>query len=117
MAQTQRLTSARTVRQATWIQNIYSFVSVIIGICVGVAVRYVRRLKYIAVAGTLLFVLAFGLLYRYRGGVESHELAGLIGAEVILGVAGEPISPSPRPFSSPPPRLLPCISPGPGLII
>lgn len=51
-------------------------------------VRYVRRLKYFAVAGTLLFVLAFGLLYRYRGGVETHELAGLVGAEVILGVAG-----------------------------
>ena len=54
----------------------------------GIVVRYVRRLKYFAVAGTLLFVLAFGLLYRYRGGVETHELAGLVGAEVILGVAG-----------------------------
>lgn len=79
---------SRTIRHATWIQNIYTFVSVVIGITVGIAVRYVRHLKYFAVAGTLLFVLAFGLLYRYRGGVETHELAGLIGAEVILGVAG-----------------------------
>lgn len=55
---------------------------------VGVIVRYVRHLKYFAVAGTLLFVLAFGLLYRYRGGTETHQLAGLVGAEVVLGVAG-----------------------------
>jgi SIT family siderophore-iron:H+ symporter-like MFS transporter len=76
------------VREATWIQNIYSFVSVITGILVGIAVRYVRHLKYFAVAGTLLFVLAFGLLYKYRGGTESHILAGLVAAEVVLGIAG-----------------------------
>jgi SIT family siderophore-iron:H+ symporter-like MFS transporter len=27
-------------------------------------------------------------LYKYRGGTESHILAGLIGAEVVLGIAG-----------------------------
>jgi SIT family siderophore-iron:H+ symporter-like MFS transporter len=80
--------TGRPVKEATWIQNIYSFVSVITGVVVGVIVRYVRRLKYFAVAGTLLFVLAFGLLYRYRGGTETHQLAGLVGAEVVLGVAG-----------------------------
>lgn len=85
---TLRVAFNQTIRRATWIQNIYTFVSVVIGCLVGLAVRYVRRLKYFAVAGTLLFVLAFGLLYRYRGGVETHELAGLVGAEVILGVAG-----------------------------
>lgn len=76
------------MKEATWIGNIYSFVSVVTGITVGIVVRYIRHLKYIAVAGTLLFVLAFGLLYKYRSGTETHVLAGLVGAEVVLGVAG-----------------------------
>lgn len=88
------------MKEATWIQNIYSFVSVVTGISVGVAVRYIRHLKYFAVAGTLLFVLAFGLLYKYRGGTESHVLAGLVGAEVVLGIAGGLVSSSRQKYIS-----------------
>ncbi|WVR08388.1 hypothetical protein IAU60_005443 [Kwoniella sp. DSM 27419] len=76
------------IKSATRIQNIYSFCSVVVGVILGLVIRRVRRLKWFIVAGTLLFVLAFGLLIRYRGGYSTSDLAGLIGAEVILGIAG-----------------------------
>ncbi|ODO10341.1 hypothetical protein I350_00936 [Cryptococcus amylolentus CBS 6273] len=78
----------RDIISATRVTSIYSFVSVVIGVCLGFVVRYVRRLKWFIVAGTLLFVLAFGLLIRYRGGYSPADFAGLVAAEVILGIAG-----------------------------
>ncbi|WVF68087.1 hypothetical protein IAT40_002850 [Kwoniella sp. CBS 6097] len=85
---TLRLAFDQNITSATRIQNIYSFCSVVIGIALGLVIRRVRRLKWFIVAGTLLFVLAFGLLIRYRGGYSVAALAGLIGAEVVLGIAG-----------------------------
>ncbi|OCF41266.1 MFS transporter, SIT family, siderophore-iron:H+ symporter [Kwoniella heveanensis CBS 569] len=85
---TLRLAFDQNVTSATRIQNVYSFCSVVIGIVLGLVIRRVRRLKWFIVAGTLLFVLAFGLLIRYRGGYSVADLAGLIGAEVVLGIAG-----------------------------
>jgi SIT family siderophore-iron:H+ symporter-like MFS transporter len=76
------------IESATRVQNIYSFCSVVVGFTLGLVVRYVRRLKYFIVAGTLLFLMAFGLLYRYRGGSSINDFAGLVAAEVILGIAG-----------------------------
>lgn len=79
----------RSVESATRIQNIYSVVQTVIGLLVGFLVRKIRILKPFVVAGGLTFVLAYGLLYRYRGGHSDGELAGVIGAEVVLGVAGK----------------------------
>ncbi|OXB39350.1 hypothetical protein LQV05_000779 [Cryptococcus neoformans] len=78
----------RDIISATRVQNIYSFTSVVIGVCLGLIIRKVRRLKWFIVAGTLLFVLAFGLLIRYRGGYSVSDFAGLVAAEVVLGIAG-----------------------------
>ena len=79
----------RDVTSATRVTNVYSFVSVITGVCLGLVVRKVRRLKWFVVAGTCFFVLAFGLLLRYRGGSSTADFAGIIAGEVILGIAGE----------------------------
>ncbi|WWC92118.1 uncharacterized protein L201_007072 [Kwoniella dendrophila CBS 6074] len=78
----------RDITSATRVQNIYSFCSVVVGVALGLVIRYVRRLKWFIVSGTLLFVLAFGLLIRYRGGFSASDFAGLVGAEVVLGIAG-----------------------------
>ncbi|WRT68181.1 uncharacterized protein IL334_005156 [Kwoniella shivajii] len=78
----------RDVTSATRVQNIYSFCSVVVGIALGLVIRYVRRLKWFIVSGTLLFVLAFGLLIRFRGGYSVSDFAGLVAAEVVLGIAG-----------------------------
>ncbi|KAK1921029.1 putative Siderochrome-iron uptake transporter [Papiliotrema laurentii] len=74
-------------RRTAWIQNIYSFVSVIIGLSLGLIVRHVRRLKWFVVGGTAIFVLAFGILYRYRSATHGG-LTGFVAGEVLLGIGG-----------------------------
>ncbi|TFK51951.1 siderochrome-iron transporter [Heliocybe sulcata] len=76
-----------SVTTATRVTSLYSFCSVIAGVLLGFVFRYVRYIKWFAVAGTLFFIMALGLMVRYRSG-EHGGLAGLIGAQVALGVAG-----------------------------
>ncbi|SPQ26752.1 8d9a960b-0e8a-4734-8f53-5ec0d10c0c68 [Thermothielavioides terrestris] len=73
---------------ATRVSSFYSFFSVVSGCILGFIVFKVRRLKVFIVAGTCLFMVAFGLLIRYRGDADSSSRAGVIGAQVLLGVAG-----------------------------
>lgn len=78
------------VKTASRIGLIYSFVSVIIGTALGVVVYRVRRLKMFIIAGTCLFLVAFGLLIHFRGATDANSSvrAGVIGAQVVLGIAG-----------------------------
>lgn len=77
-----------SIKTATRITSLYSFTSVIIGPLLGVLVYYVRRLKMFIVAGTALFMIAFGLMIRYRGSPGGDGKAGVIAAQVVLGAAG-----------------------------
>lgn len=78
------------VKSTSRIALLYSFVSVIVGTCLGVIVFKVRRLKPFIIAGTCLFMVAFGLLIHFRGSVDANSSvrAGVIGAQVVLGFAG-----------------------------
>ncbi|KAK3292429.1 major facilitator superfamily domain-containing protein [Chaetomium fimeti] len=73
---------------ATRVSSFYSFFSVVSGCILGLVVYKVRRLKIFIVAGTCLFMVAFGLLIRYRGDADTSSRAGVIGAQVVLGLAG-----------------------------
>ncbi|KAL3457410.1 major facilitator superfamily domain-containing protein [Aspergillus heterothallicus] len=73
---------------ATRITSLYSFASVITGCILGFIVIKVRRLKPFIVAGTLLFTAAFGILYSFRGGSGGSSHSGIIGGEILLGIAG-----------------------------
>ncbi|KAL2147528.1 hypothetical protein VTI28DRAFT_8783 [Corynascus sepedonium] len=73
---------------ATRVTSFYSFFSVVSGCILGLVVFKIRRLKIFIVAGTCLFLVAFGLLIRYRGDVDGSSRAGIIGAQVVLGLAG-----------------------------
>ncbi|GJC78272.1 siderophore iron transporter 1 [Colletotrichum liriopes] len=75
-----------SVTEATRITSLYSFCSVITGFILGFIVFKVRRLKYFIIAGTMLFMVAFGLLIHYRGSPSGQS--GVIGAQVLLGIAG-----------------------------
>lgn len=89
-----------SVKSATVIASLYTYVlstffnfvdkirfsSVLTGIIIGLVIFRVRRLKPFILFGTCLFLIAFGVLIRYRGGSSSH--AGMIGAQVLLGIAG-----------------------------
>lgn len=77
-----------SIAAATRVSSLYSFVSVITGFILGLIVFKVRRLKMFIIAGTVLFMVAFGLLIRYRGSPSSSGRSGVIGAEVLLGIAG-----------------------------
>ncbi|OGE47335.1 hypothetical protein PENARI_c049G09999 [Penicillium arizonense] len=77
-----------SILSATRITSLYSFVSVITGVILGFIVMRVRQLKPFIVAGTLLFMVAFGILIYYRGSASSSSHSGVIGAQVLLGIAG-----------------------------
>jgi SIT family siderophore-iron:H+ symporter-like MFS transporter len=77
-----------SITAATRISTLYLFTSFLTGPICGIFVYKVRRIKYLIVAGTVLWMVAFGLLIRYRGGDSSSSRSGLIGAEVLLGIAG-----------------------------
>lgn len=77
-----------SVKAATRVSSLYSFTSVITGFVLGMIVYKVRRLKWFIVAGTCLFMVAFGLLIHYRGSPSSSGKSGVIGAQVLLGFAG-----------------------------
>ncbi|KAF9024138.1 MFS general substrate transporter [Hymenopellis radicata] len=77
-----------SITSATRITSLYSFASVITGTVLGFVVRYVRYLKPFIVFGVSLFFVAFGLLIRFRGGVGSSSHSAIIGAQIVLGIAG-----------------------------
>ncbi|CAM1503173.1 Fc.00g079490.m01.CDS01 [Cosmosporella sp. VM-42] len=77
-----------SITAATRITSLYSFASVLTGPILGLVVYKVRRLKVFIVIGTCLFLVAFGLLIHYRGSTSSDGRSGVIGAQVLLGIAG-----------------------------
>jgi MFS transporter, SIT family, siderophore-iron:H+ symporter len=77
-----------SVKSATRILSLYSFTSVLTGLILGAIVFRVRRLKPFIVAGTCLFMVAFGLLIHFRGGTGNGSHSGIIGAQICLGIAG-----------------------------
>ncbi|KAF5664299.1 mfs sit siderophore-iron:h+ symporter [Fusarium heterosporum] len=77
-----------SIKAATRVQSLYSFASVITGTILGLIVYKVRRFKVFIVAGTCLFLVAFGLLIRYRGDPSDSNQSGVIGAQILLGIAG-----------------------------
>lgn len=77
-----------SVAAATRISTLYLFTSFVTGPICGAVVYWIRHMKYLVVAGTVLFLVAFGLLIRYRGDTSTSSRSGVIGAEVLLGIAG-----------------------------
>lgn len=76
------------IESATRIISFFSFFGVVSGVIVGLVIFRIRRLKYIIVAGTVLFMAAFALLIRFPGGASPDTRSGLISAQILLGLAG-----------------------------
>ncbi|OQE20379.1 hypothetical protein PENSTE_c013G10319 [Penicillium steckii] len=77
-----------SVLSATRINSLYSFTSVIAGVILGFVVMKIRQLKPFIVSGTVLFMVAFGILIHFRGGSGGSSHSGVIGGQVLLGLAG-----------------------------
>ncbi|KAI0010223.1 major facilitator superfamily transporter [Xylariaceae sp. FL0662B] len=76
------------VETATRILSFFSFFGVVSGVIMSLVIYRIRRLKYIIVTGTIIFMIAFGLLVQYPGGADASSRSGLLGAQVLLGLSG-----------------------------
>lgn len=72
-----------SVKSATRITSLYSFVSVLTGLGLGFVIAYIRKTKKFIMFGIGCWVVSFGLLIHYRGDSSSHS--GIIGAQCLLG--------------------------------
>lgn len=73
-----------SVKSATRISTLSSFVSVVASPFFALYITRCTRLKPYIVFGCALWMVAMGLLYNYRGGEESHS--GIIGALCVWGI-------------------------------
>ena len=79
----------QTVRSATRITALYSLVAVIAGVVPALVVRFLYPyLKPWVIFGSVMFIVAFGLLIEYRSGTEQNEYIGVIAGQCVLGLAG-----------------------------
>ena len=76
-----------SVESATRIMSLFAFFGVISGVAIAAVIYRVRRLKFIIVVGTCIFMIAFGLLIKFSGGADSQSQNGLIAAQVLIGLA------------------------------
>ncbi|TPX08015.1 uncharacterized protein E0L32_010346 [Thyridium curvatum] len=76
------------IETATRIVSFFSFFGVASGVIVGMVIYKTRRLKNIIVGGTCLFMVSFLILIRYTGGADSASRAGMVGGQVLIGLAG-----------------------------
>ncbi|KAI5966806.1 uncharacterized protein KGF55_000215 [Candida pseudojiufengensis] len=78
-----------SVKAATRITSLYSFVSVIVGPLLGLVVSRVRRLKGFIIFGCICWAVSLGILFHFRGsndGIESQKyLNGVIGGLCLMG--------------------------------
>ncbi|POR36727.1 Siderochrome-iron transporter Sit1 [Tolypocladium paradoxum] len=76
-----------SIETSTRVLSIFSFFGVVSGVIVGAIVYRLRRLKYIIVAGTCLFMVGYFVLYNFPGGPSIHSKSGVIAGQVLLGLA------------------------------
>lgn len=76
-----------SITVATQITAFFTFFGVVTGIIVGLIIFKVRRLKYFIVFGTFLFMASFALLTQFNSGATYQARLGMLGAQVLLGVA------------------------------
>jgi MFS transporter, SIT family, siderophore-iron:H+ symporter len=76
------------VESATRIVSFFSFFGVVSGVIMGLVIYRIRRLKYIIVVGTCIFMCAFVILIRFPGGASASSRTGLISGQILLGLAG-----------------------------
>jgi SIT family siderophore-iron:H+ symporter-like MFS transporter len=75
------------IESATRILSFFSFFGVVSGVAVGLVIYRFRRLKNIIVLGTVLFMIALGVLIKFPGGASASSRSGLIGGQILLGLS------------------------------
>ncbi|KAK1254785.1 hypothetical protein MKX08_008780 [Trichoderma sp. CBMAI-0020] len=75
------------IENATRILSFFSFFGVVSGVAVGLVIYRFRRLKHIIVLGTVVFMIALGVLIKFPGGASFNSRSGLIGGQILLGLS------------------------------
>lgn len=79
----------QSIKAATRITSLYSFVSVIVLPIVGVVIARVRRTKLFIMFGVAVWFIAMGLLINFRGAADGltfrSNVNGVIGANSLMG--------------------------------
>lgn len=81
-----RVSFDASIKSATRITSLFSFTSVLTGTLLGLVVYKVKIIKPFIVFGTCLFMAAMGMLVHYRGEPSGAGTAGIIAAQVLLGM-------------------------------
>ncbi|KAJ4156202.1 ferrioxamine B transporter [Fusarium falciforme] len=76
------------IADSTRIASVYSFCAIVGGLSLGLIIKKVRRLKPFIIGGISLWLIAYGLLFHYRGGTDTSAKAGVIAGQVLLGLTG-----------------------------
>lgn len=73
-----------SVKSATRINSLYSFATTVSGLIVGLMVVYIRKMKWCIVSGVCFWLIALGIMVKYRGGLSSH--GGVIAGQILMGI-------------------------------
>lgn len=77
-----------SIADSTRIASVYSFCAIVGGVSLGLVIRKIRRLKPFIVGGISLWLVAYGIMFHYRGGTDTSAKAGVIAGQVVLGLTG-----------------------------
>ncbi|KAI9826331.1 MAG: hypothetical protein M1832_000248 [Thelocarpon impressellum] len=75
-----------SISAAGLITNVFSFTSTVSSIVVSLAIKHTAHYKYFVLAGSCVYLLAIGLLIRYR--TESSSTWQIVGTQICLGAGG-----------------------------
>ncbi|KAI9886491.1 MAG: hypothetical protein M1823_001671 [Watsoniomyces obsoletus] len=75
-----------SITAAGRITQVFSFTSTATAILTGLSIRFLGRYKYFVVLGSCIYVVALGLMIRYRS--EESSRGSIIGGQIALGIGG-----------------------------
>lgn len=76
----------QSVTAAGHITQTYSFTSTVSSIAVSLLIKYTAHYKYYMVAGACIYLMALGIMVRYRD--ESSSVGSIVGTQIALGIGG-----------------------------
>ncbi len=75
-----------SVTAAGRITQVFSFTSTATAIITSLCIRFIARYKYFVVLGSCVYVVALGLMIRYRS--EDSSRGSIVGGQLALGIGG-----------------------------
>ncbi|KAI9675355.1 MAG: hypothetical protein M1817_001259 [Caeruleum heppii] len=76
----------QSITAAGRITQTFSFASTVSTIAISFAIKYTAHYKYFVLAGSCIYLMAIGLMIRYRS--ESSSIGSIIGTQIVLGTGG-----------------------------